>query len=198
MTGQGHRLDRDRTRCGQARGHHPLGAETFIPRGAQPAGHRRSVRLRGRDTRAGWRPPGRMAGPLHAVRPAGEPNCRPSRNPATSDRPSAPTSVRHRGKSVRSSLMPWVLVGVVHPGAGGIPRPRHFPRADCRGGGIFPGIRRPALEGYPLDNRGNTTDRTAAHVGTRTLFERAGFTKAADTGSALGAFPRMLMRMDLR
>ncbi|MFL4473947.1 GNAT family N-acetyltransferase [Paeniglutamicibacter sp. MACA_103] len=56
----------------------------------------------------------------------------------------------------------------------------------------------PAIEGYPLDNRGRTTDRTAAYVGTRALFERAGFTKAADTGSVLAGFPRVLMRLDLR
>ena len=56
----------------------------------------------------------------------------------------------------------------------------------------------PAIEGYPLDNRGRKTDRTAAYVGTRTLFERAGFTKAANTDSVLGGFPRVLMRLDLR
>jgi hypothetical protein len=56
----------------------------------------------------------------------------------------------------------------------------------------------PAIEGYPLDNRGAKADRTFAYVGTRALFERAGFTKAADTGSVVGGFPRVLMRLDLR
>ena len=37
-----------------------------------------------------------------------------------------------------------------------------------------------------------------AYVGTRALFERAGFTKAGDTGSVLNGFARVLMRLDLR
>ena len=37
-----------------------------------------------------------------------------------------------------------------------------------------------------------------AYVGTRKLFERAGFAKAADTGSVINGFPRVLMRLDLR
>ncbi|MDR7357210.1 hypothetical protein J2S64_000901 [Paeniglutamicibacter sulfureus] len=37
-----------------------------------------------------------------------------------------------------------------------------------------------------------------AYVGTRALFERAGFTKAADTASIMGGFRRVLMRLDLR
>ena len=56
----------------------------------------------------------------------------------------------------------------------------------------------PAVEGYPVDNRGKRVDLTMAYVGTRTLFERAGFTKAADTDSVSGGFPRVLMRRDLR
>jgi GNAT superfamily N-acetyltransferase len=56
----------------------------------------------------------------------------------------------------------------------------------------------PAIEGYPVDNRGEKVDLTMAYVGTRGLFERAGFTKAADTDSVLNGFPRVLMRLDLR
>ncbi len=56
----------------------------------------------------------------------------------------------------------------------------------------------PAVEGYPVDNRGETVDLTMAYVGTRRLFERAGFTKAADTDSVLAGFPRVLMRLELR
>jgi hypothetical protein len=37
-----------------------------------------------------------------------------------------------------------------------------------------------------------------ALVGTRGLFERAGFVKVADTESVLDGFPRILMRLDLR
>ena len=55
----------------------------------------------------------------------------------------------------------------------------------------------PAIEGYPVDNRGEAVDTTMAYVGTRALFERAGFTKAADTDSVLDGFPRVLMRLPL-
>ena len=56
----------------------------------------------------------------------------------------------------------------------------------------------PAIEGYPLDNRGKKVDLTMAYVGTRKLFETAGFEKAADTTSTLDGFPRVLMRLALR
>ncbi len=56
----------------------------------------------------------------------------------------------------------------------------------------------PAIEGYPVDNQGKKVDLTMAYVGTRALFERAGFEKAADTASVLNGFPRVLMRLDLR
>jgi GNAT superfamily N-acetyltransferase len=62
----------------------------------------------------------------------------------------------------------------------------------ARGGGA------PAIEGYPVDNRGEKVDLTMAYAGTRRLFERAGFVKAADTDSVLDGFPRVLMRLDLR
>jgi GNAT superfamily N-acetyltransferase len=55
----------------------------------------------------------------------------------------------------------------------------------------------PAVEGYPVDNQGRKVDLTMAYVGTRKLFEGAGFTKAADTTSVSGGFPRVLMRLDL-
>jgi len=54
-----------------------------------------------------------------------------------------------------------------------------------------------AIEGYPVDNRGKKVDLTMAYVGTRGLFEKAGFHKAADTDSVLNGFPRVLMRLDL-
>jgi GNAT superfamily N-acetyltransferase len=56
----------------------------------------------------------------------------------------------------------------------------------------------PALEGYPVDNQGEKVDQTMAYVGTRRLFEQAGFVKVADTDSVLDGFPRVLMRLDLR
>ena len=55
----------------------------------------------------------------------------------------------------------------------------------------------PAIEGYPVDNRGEKVDTTMAYVGTRALFERAGFHKVADTTSVLSGFPRVLMRLAL-
>jgi GNAT superfamily N-acetyltransferase len=55
----------------------------------------------------------------------------------------------------------------------------------------------PAVEGYPVDNGGRKVDLTMAYVGTRKLFEAAGFTKVADTGSVLNGFPRVLMRLEL-
>ena len=56
----------------------------------------------------------------------------------------------------------------------------------------------PAIEGYPVDNQGKKVDLTMAYVGTRKLFEDAGFTKAADTTSVSGGVPRVVMRLDLR
>ena len=55
----------------------------------------------------------------------------------------------------------------------------------------------PAIEGYPVDNGEARVDLTMAYVGTRRLFEKAGFVKAADTESVLSGFPRVLMRRDL-
>ena len=56
----------------------------------------------------------------------------------------------------------------------------------------------PAIEGYPVDNGGRKVDLTMAYVGTRSLFENAGFTFAATTDSVINGFPRVLMRLDLR
>jgi ribosomal protein S18 acetylase RimI-like enzyme len=52
----------------------------------------------------------------------------------------------------------------------------------------------PAIEGYPVDNRGEKVDLTMAYVGTKSQFERAGFTQAGTTDSVSGGFPRVLMR----
>lgn len=58
--------------------------------------------------------------------------------------------------------------------------------------------RAPAVEGYPVDNQGKKVDLTMAYVGTRAVFERAGFSKAADTTAVSGGFPRVVMRLALR
>lgn len=55
----------------------------------------------------------------------------------------------------------------------------------------------PALEGYPVDNRGEKVDLTMAYVGTRALFEKAGFRKVGDTTSVISGFPRVIMRKAL-
>src|SRR5215218_9180057 len=55
----------------------------------------------------------------------------------------------------------------------------------------------PAVEGYPVDNKGQRVDLRMAYVGTRKLFEDAGFHKAADTDAVSGGFPRVLMRLAL-
>ena len=75
----------------------------------------------------------------------------------------------HRGKGISHAL----LAGAVD--------------LACRHGA-------PAVEGYPVDNRGERVDLTMAYVGTRALFERGGFSTAADTASVSGGFPRVLMR----
>src|SRR5918993_3255512 len=56
----------------------------------------------------------------------------------------------------------------------------------------------PAVEGYPVDNKGAKVDQTMAYVGTRSMFEKAGFTKVADTDSVSGGIPRVVMRLALR
>lgn len=56
----------------------------------------------------------------------------------------------------------------------------------------------PAVEAIPVDNRGAKVDLTMAFVGTRALFESAGFTKVADTRSVTDGFPRVVMRLPLR
>ncbi len=55
----------------------------------------------------------------------------------------------------------------------------------------------PAVEGYPVDNQGQKVDLTMAYVGTRSLFEAAGFVMAATTAAVSGGFPRVVMRLHL-
>ena len=44
-----------------------------------------------------------------------------------------------------------------------------------------------------MDNRGAKVDTTMAYVGTRALFEKAGFEQVAETTSVAGGFPRVVM-----
>ncbi|WP_188437438.1 GNAT family N-acetyltransferase [Microbacterium murale] len=55
----------------------------------------------------------------------------------------------------------------------------------------------PAVEAYPVDNGGEKVDLTMAYVGTKALFEKAGFVQASETSSVLNGFPRVLMRLAL-
>jgi GNAT superfamily N-acetyltransferase len=55
----------------------------------------------------------------------------------------------------------------------------------------------PAVESYPVDNGDQRVDLTMAFVGTRSMFEKSGFTKAADTDSVSGGIPRIVMRLPL-
>lgn len=55
----------------------------------------------------------------------------------------------------------------------------------------------PAVEGYPVDNGDRRVDSTMAYVGTRAMFERAGFVKVAETAAVSNGMPRVLMRLAL-
>lgn len=54
----------------------------------------------------------------------------------------------------------------------------------------------PAVEAYPVDPPGRM-DLTMAFVGTRSMFERAGFGVVGDTDAVAGGLPRLIMRRDL-
>lgn len=55
----------------------------------------------------------------------------------------------------------------------------------------------PAVESHPVDPAGRM-DPTMAFVGTRSMFERAGFRVVGTTGAVAGGMPRLIMRRDLR
>lgn len=55
----------------------------------------------------------------------------------------------------------------------------------------------PALEAYPLDNRGARVDLTMAYPGLLANFEAAGFRQVAATTSVLAGHPRVLVRRSL-
>jgi GNAT superfamily N-acetyltransferase len=65
-------------------------------------------------------------------------------------------------------------------------------------GAVAYAVRRgaPVIEGYPVDNRGEKVDLTMAYVGTRKLFEGAGFELASRTEATSAGFPRVVMRRD--
>ena len=55
----------------------------------------------------------------------------------------------------------------------------------------------PAVEAYPVDPPGRM-DLTMAFVGTRAIFERAGFRVVGTTDAVASGMPRLIMRRDLR
>lgn len=54
----------------------------------------------------------------------------------------------------------------------------------------------PAVEAYPVDPQGRM-DTTMAFVGTRSMFERAGFRQVGTTEAVASRLPRLVMRRDL-
>ena len=52
----------------------------------------------------------------------------------------------------------------------------------------------PAVESYPVDPRAKRIDLTMAFVGTRAMFEKAGFTVAGTTDATASKLPRLVMR----
>ncbi len=54
----------------------------------------------------------------------------------------------------------------------------------------------PAVEAHPVDPPGRM-DTTMAFVGTRKMFERAGFCLLGSTDAVAGGMPRLIMRLDL-
>lgn len=55
----------------------------------------------------------------------------------------------------------------------------------------------PALEGYPIETDGDRVSGAFAYVGTVSMFERAGFHRAADTDARSAKRPRVVMRHPL-
>jgi GNAT superfamily N-acetyltransferase len=55
----------------------------------------------------------------------------------------------------------------------------------------------PAVESYPVDAAAGRVDTTMAFVGTRAMFEKAGFTVAGTTEATASGLPRLIMRRPL-
>jgi hypothetical protein len=52
----------------------------------------------------------------------------------------------------------------------------------------------PAVESYPVDPGSGRTDLTMAFVGTRAMFEKAGFAVVGSTAATASGLPRLVMR----
>ena len=55
----------------------------------------------------------------------------------------------------------------------------------------------PAVEAYPVDAQGGRIDLTMAFVGTRAMFEKAGFEVVGETDAVASKRPRLVMRRAL-
>ena len=55
----------------------------------------------------------------------------------------------------------------------------------------------PAVESYPVDPGAGRIDLTMAFVGTRAMFEKAGFVVVGETGAVASGLPRLVMRRTL-
>lgn len=55
----------------------------------------------------------------------------------------------------------------------------------------------PAVEAHPVDPGGSRMDTTMAFVGTRSMFEAAGFTVVGETDAVASRMPRLVMRLML-
>lgn len=54
-----------------------------------------------------------------------------------------------------------------------------------------------AIWGYPVDPAGRRIDTASAHVGTTSMFERAGFRRVAETGARSAGLARWVLRRTL-
>lgn len=55
----------------------------------------------------------------------------------------------------------------------------------------------PGVEAYPIDPSGRRVDVGFAFVGIASMFDRAGFRRALETGARSAGLPRILVRLDL-
>ena len=55
----------------------------------------------------------------------------------------------------------------------------------------------PAVEAHPVDTEGKRMDLTMAFVGTKTMFDKAGFRVVGTTDAVASGMPRLVMRRDV-
>ena len=92
------------------------------------------------------------------------------------------------------------MVGVVHPRAARAIAAKGISHHLLEGAVEFARAHgAPAIEGYPVDNKGAKVDLTMAYVGTREpVPRRPGSRRPPTPTRCWTAFPRVVMRLDLR